>query len=197
MKLYTSLTSPFGHKCRLVVHAEGLADRVQIVQPDIKSEAYVNVNPLRKVPALELDDGRVLINSPLIAAYLASQGDGAKTYPEVEREKWDVLNKEAIADGMVEAGVLIFMEGLRAEDERSQSWLERQNGKITAALDVFEAESSTYGDAAHIGLLSLASGLAWFDRRDIIGDWRESHPNLKSWLERFAQNDFWQASNND
>lgn len=191
MKLHTSLTSPFGYKCRFAVRVAGLEDRVETVEADTKSEALRALNPLSKVPTLELDDGRVVINSSIIAAYLADQAGDCPLYPTDEAEKWNVLYLEALADGMVEAGVLVFYESLRPEGEKSPAWVEKQQVKIKMALGVFEAKAKDFGDTPHIGLLSLAAGLSWFDRRDVVGNWHADHPNLSAWLDRFMENEFW------
>ena len=191
MKLHTSMTSPFGYKCRMAVVALGLENRVEVVEADTKSEALRNINPLSKVPALELDDGRVVINSPIIAAYLADQAGPSDLYPADEAAKWNVLYMEALADGMVDAGVLVFYEGLRPDGEKSPAWIEKQQGKIKTGLGVFEAQAKDFGDMPHIGLIALAAGLAWFDRRDIVGNWHGDHPNLSAWLHRFKKHEFW------
>src|SRR3989339_1968377 len=119
MKLYTTLTSPYGRKCRIVALVAGVADRVAVTQVDYKAEPYGAVNPLKKVPALELDDGTVLIDSPVISAYLASLGDTAKVMPVDAMAKWKSLSLEALADGITDAGVMIFVE--RRRDENLQS----------------------------------------------------------------------------
>jgi len=197
MKLHTSLTSPFGHKCRLVVQLANIVDRVEIVQPDLKSEEYAKLNPLAKVPALELNDDRTLINSPLISAYLASQSNSDEIYPVGEKQKWDALNMEAISDGITEAAVLVFMEGMRPEQEQSVAWIDRQRKKIKAGLAVLEAQASGFGDDVHIGLLSLAALLCWFDLRGVVADWRAQYPNLSVWSDGFFKRDFYQAAEPD
>jgi len=191
MKLHTSLTSPFGYKCRMAIRVAGLESSVEVVEADTKSEALRQINPLSKVPALELGDGRVVINSPLIAAYFSELSVNDDLCPAGGAEKWDVLYFEALADGMVEAGVLIFYESLRADGEKSPTWVDKQQGKIKMALGVFEAQAKDFGKASDIGLLSLAAGLSWFDRRDIIGNWQGDYPNLSAWLDRFMQREFW------
>ncbi len=191
MKLYTSLTSPFGRKCRIVVQRAGLAARVEIVPTDNKSEAYRKINPLSKVPALERGDGSILIDSPVICAYLASVGESANTVmPADDEERWRALCLEALADGIMEAGILIFMENKREETLRSQQWMDVQATKINAGLDAIEAQADTFGARTDIGVLSVAVCALWLEFRKVSVDFRAHRPNLSAWLERFAAHDF-------
>lgn len=197
MKLYTSMTSPFGHKCRMIAHISGLSDRIEICGADLKSAEFSKLNPLAKVPVLQLDNGTMLADSPVISAYFASLGDeqtGEKTHPQDPDLKWAVLHFEALADGIVDAGILIFMESMRPEDKQSDDWVAKQMKKVTAGLDDLETQITSAGNQVHVGLLSLAAGLSWFDLRNVGGDWREGRPNLAIWFEQFAKHDFWIAT---
>jgi len=141
-----------------------------------------------------LDDGRALIDSPVIAAYLASLGDGAQVYPQDPDTKWQALHLEALADGITDAGVLAYLEERRADGEKSQGWLDKQFGKMNAGLDVIEAQAARFKDRTDIGVLAVASGLGWIELRNVGGNWRTDRPNLSAWMDDFATRDCWKAT---
>ena len=65
MNLLLRGPSPFGRKCRFAIRHLGLADRVEVGDPD--SEDHIRaLNPLAKVPALMRDDGDALFDSRVI-----------------------------------------------------------------------------------------------------------------------------------
>ena len=80
MKLFQTYASPFPTRVRLLIYAKGLD--VELVEPPgfhASTEAkgdYLKVNPIGRVPALVLDDGRVLPESEVICEYLED------AYPE-------------------------------------------------------------------------------------------------------------------
>ena len=74
MKLYQTYTSPFPTRVRLVLYAKGIEAEI-IEPPGFHSSAeskgdYLKLNPIGRVPALVLDDGRVLPESEVICEYL-------------------------------------------------------------------------------------------------------------------------------
>jgi len=191
MKLYTSLTSPFGRKCRIVAHVVGLLERVEVCPVDYKTDAYRALNPLAKVPALECDDGMVLIDSPVIAAYLDSCGGAPDVvYPISPKARWQALALEALADGIMDAGVLIFLENKRRAEHRSEGWLAAQAGKVNAGLDALESHAGDFGHQRTIGILATAAALSWLEYRDIVGDIRRTRPRLGAWLDEIAREPF-------
>ncbi len=190
MKLYTSLTSPFGRKARIVVQMTGLTARVELVTVDNKSAQYTKINPLNKVPALERDDGSILIESSVICAYLASVGESATVMPEDSEERWRALVLEALADGIMEAGILVLLENRRDAAVRSQQWVDFQTAKVNAGLDAIEAQAATFGARTDIGVLSVAVCALWLEFRKIVGDVRGGRPNLGAWLEQIETRDF-------
>lgn len=190
MKLFTSLTSPFGRKCRMVAHVAGITGRVEVADIDYKAQSYKKTNPLGKVPALQRDDGTVLIDSPVICEYLASLVSGTAIYPADQEARWQQLCLEALADGITDAGVLIFMENKRHEDLRSQEWMEKQADKIHAGLDAVEAVAAEFGDSTSIGVLACAAAISWLEFRHIVNGIRTARPNLSAWLEEISTKDF-------
>jgi glutathione S-transferase len=79
MKLWQTYLSPFPTRVRLVLYAKGL-DIPFVEPPGIHDRAnkgdYLKINPLGRVPTLELDDGRTLPESEVICEYLED------VYPE-------------------------------------------------------------------------------------------------------------------
>lgn len=71
MKLYSRPLSPYSARVRVALHAKGLAFQHEIVEMGwSKNPAFLEVNPLGRVPVLELDDGTRLIESSAIVEYL-------------------------------------------------------------------------------------------------------------------------------
>jgi glutathione S-transferase len=140
MKLIGSLPSPFTRKTRIVA-AEKRVEYVWEVQnvwaPDNPVADY---NPLGKVPVLVLDDGTALYDSRVICEFLDSVSPIGKLLPVDHRERIEVRRWEALADGVLEAGVLARLEGMRPAGERSQPWIERQMGKVVRGLDALDIE---------------------------------------------------------
>lgn len=189
MKLFTSLTSPYGRKCRLVAHVAGVMDRVDVVDVNYKADEYVRVNPLKKVPALERDDGSVLIDSAVISAYLASLGDEAKVYPKGDG-RWQSLSLEALGDGMTDAGVLIFVEKKRDAEKCSDAWIAQQTGKINAGLDAINAQASGFKGRTDIGVLAVAASVGWLEFRSVVPGIRDGRPHLAAWMNEISQQGF-------
>jgi len=70
--LYGSYVSPF--TCRVVIQIRAKGLDIPLVDPpdDIHSNAYREINPLGKIPALD-DDGQILPESEVICEYLERQ----------------------------------------------------------------------------------------------------------------------------
>lgn len=168
MKLYASLASSFARKIRVMLIEKSVKHELEMVnlwEPnDLKK-----TNPIGKVPALKLDDGRVLISSPLIAEYVDSRYPSPRFIPEDTEFRLEVRRREALADGTMDA-VSASLYEMRFHDEakRSQAWLDRQRGKIDAGFAALEemlggrqwcvGNAMSLADiavACHIGFISL------------------------------------------
>ena len=72
MKLYGVVQSNFTAKCRIVLYEKGLLDQVELVAVPADgpgAAAYRAINPLGKIPALEVD-GTIIVESEVINEYL-------------------------------------------------------------------------------------------------------------------------------
>jgi glutathione S-transferase len=184
MRLAYAPLSPFVRKVTVVAIECGLDDRIERVNSDPWNEKdpLPQMNPLGKVPALQLDDGSVLTGSSLICHYLDSLKP--KLVPKDAAAQWRDRALEALADGVMEAGVATVVERLRRpESYRWKSWEERQVQKIRRTLDSLDVEAAAgrLGGAPTLGRLSVAIALGYVDFRLGDLDWRKGRPALAAW----------------
>lgn len=183
--LRSSPPSPFGRKVKIAAHALDLIDRIEIVRTDTTNpdDPIRALNPLGKIPALELDDGTVLFDSRVIVEYLDWLAGGGTVIPAEPRERFASLRLQALADGLTEAALLqVYEARLRPEDQRSDRWLELQSGKVTRALAALEAAPPPVD--IRVGQIATACALGYLDLR-FEGRWRDGHPKLVAWLDAF------------
>ena len=132
MKLTYSPASPYARKVRIAAIELGLIDKIAFVptavQPGKFNEDYSQtINPLRKLPALILDDGSTIVNSFVIAEYLDELAGGGKLFPASGPDKWKRKTEHSILQGMLEAMLLCRYEKmLRPEEKRWQTWYDDQ-----------------------------------------------------------------------
>jgi glutathione S-transferase len=194
MKLIGSVTSPYVRKVRIVL-AEKKLD-YQFVLDDVWGDdaRITDSNPLGKVPCLVMEGGESVFDSRVIVEYLDTLSPVGKLIPTQGRERAEVKTWEALADGLLDAALLARMEATwvhRHERERSQAWIDRQMGKIAAAL---ASMSRGLGDkpfcsGIHLSLSDIAVGcaLAYLDFRFPNVDWRAAHPNLHKLHDKLMQ----------
>lgn len=169
MKLYASPASSFARKIRVLLIEKNVSHEV-VMMNLWEPNDYQTINPIGKVPALKLDDGRVLINSPLIADYIDGKYPDPRFIPSDPETRLEVRRWEAIADGMMDAIALSIYEN-RFHDEaaRSKVWLDRQRGKIDAglaALDAFLGNRKwLVGDSMTLADLAISCHLGFIAQR--------------------------------
>jgi glutathione S-transferase len=180
--------SPFGRKARIAVSVLGLAGKVA-VEPAANQDPADPIreqNPLGKVPVLLLDDGGTLFDSPVILEYLDLLAGGGKIIPTDTKARFDALRLEALADGILDASILIVYEGrYRPTEKHEQKWLDLQAGKVARGLAAAEAAPPGLDSPPNVGQITLACALGYRDFR-FGNDWRNDHPRLAAWLEAFA-----------
>jgi glutathione S-transferase len=184
--LRSSPFSPFGRKVKLALVHLGLADQVTVVVTDTMNEddPIRQQNPLGKIPALILDDGTVLYDSRVILEYLDIEAGGGKIIPVQPRARIAALRLQALADGIMDAGILQRYEVMFHDPERrDEKWLDHQRGKVARALATLEAQSPDLD--INVGTMALACALGYQDLR-FEGAWRAGHPKLVAWLEAFT-----------
>ncbi|MCW2243976.1 glutathione S-transferase C-terminal domain-containing protein [Azospirillum canadense] len=191
MKLRWSPTSPYVRKVMMVAIECGLENAIEkqttnawAADTDLPTD-----NPLCKVPALVLEDGTTLFDSPVVAEYLDTLHDGPRLFPATGPARWAALRQQALADGICDAAILRRLESQRPDGEKSPNWMERQRRAVTRALDVLEAEAAGLGDTPTIGTLALLVALGYLDFRFGHEDWRQGRPALTRWFESMSARD--------
>ncbi|WP_146347440.1 glutathione S-transferase [Phaeobacter marinintestinus] len=189
MKLITADASPFARKVRVVLRETGQTDAVEEVQvmttPVATADEVKAANPLGKIPALILDDGRALFDSRVITRYLDSVA-GAGLYPE--DRIWDILTLEAMADGILEAAVLMVYEGrVRPEEKQYAGWVEAQWAKAIRGVGaVNDTWMEMLSGPLNMCQISVGCALGYLDFRHPDRDWRADHPALAEWYVTFG-----------
>ena len=189
VKLYHTTTSPFVRKVLVAAHELGLADRIELAflrpVPTRADPELSKVNPLNKIPALVLDDGSVLYDSSVIVEYLSSLAwDGARVLPSSGPERLRVRRLEALCDGILEAGILVFYEkATRPESHWWLPWLDGQSEKARQGLDALELEVAGFGEAFDLAQVCAALTFGWLEFRNPLGDVRAGRPALTAWYD--------------
>jgi glutathione S-transferase len=181
--------SPFVRKTRIGATLCGLGDRIRVETADTRSPDVPirRIIPLGKFPALVLEDGRSLFDSRVILEFFDAEAGGGVIIPVAGRARFDALTLQALADGIMDAGVIsIYEERWRPPEARQQPWLDHQQGKIDRALAAFEADPPALAGSPHVGQIALACALGYLDLR-FAGTWRGDHPKLVAWLAGFEE----------
>ena len=192
MKLIGSLTSPYVRKVR-IVFSEKKVD-VDHVPENVWSPDTIigQTNPLGKVPCLVLDDGGVIYDSRVIVEYADGLSPVSKLIPADTRDRATVKTWEALADGIMDAGILARLElTLRPAEQQSQAWVDRQMGKIQAALRQMSEQlgENAWCHSNQMTLADIALGCAvgYLLFRFPEVQWQAQYPNLDRLYQKLMQ----------
>ena len=190
MKLLVTRASPYARKTRAAVIELGLDDQVDVVEVPIRlpqdSKPDVEaVNPLGKIPVLELNDGSLIADSPVIVAYLDALAGGG-LIPAGDA-RWRALTLEALADGCMDAGFVLRMEQLKDEERRDPAEISAYTAKIARTLDRIEQEPHWLAGDFNVGQLALACALDWIAFRDLVSDPLVGRTRLSGWLDTVSK----------
>jgi glutathione S-transferase len=182
MKLYASPASSFARKIRVMLIEKNVTHEVEMLNLWEPND-YQSINPIGKVPALKLDDGRVLINSPLIADYVDGKYPHPRLIPADPDARIEVRRWEAFADGTMDAVAASFYETrFHDETKRSQPWLDRQRGKIDAGFTALEGMLGKrpwcVGEAMSLADIAIACHLGFITLRLPHFFQQDRYPNL-------------------
>lgn len=192
MKLIGSLASPFARKVRVVMLEKKL-DYELILENVWSTDTKIQQsNPLGKVPCLLMEDGGAMFDSRVIVEYLDTLTPVGKLIPPQGRERVEVKNWEALADGVLDAAILVFLEKkLRTPEMQSAEWMQRQMDKVHAGI---KAMSNGLGEKPfcvgnHLTLADISVGCAldWISFRFPEVDWKTAYPNLVKLVEKLSE----------
>jgi glutathione S-transferase len=189
MQLLSHPFSPYGRKVRIAMAMKGLDDRIEVTQVDtnpLENPDIVRANPLGKIPALVVDGDTAVFDSHVICEYLDNLAPAPVLFPKGGVERVRTLTLGALADGILDAALLLVYEKrFRPEERWHAPWQARQQLKIDRSLDALEQKPPVWKDAPDYGHLTLAVALGYLDFRH-EGSWRAGHPGLVAWLDQFA-----------
>jgi glutathione S-transferase len=192
MKLIGSGASPYVRKVRVVLAEKKLDYSYELENVWTAETTIHQSNPLGKVPCLIMEDGSAMYDSRVIAEYLDTLTPVCKLLPPNGRDRADVKVWEALADGVLDAAVLVRLEKtLRPPEQQSAAWVERQMGKVHAGLAAMSAElgESPFCKGNHYTLADVAVGcaLGWLQFRFPQIDWRTDYPNLARLFDKLSE----------
>lgn len=189
MRLYSSRTSPYARKVRVVADELGLADLIEEIMTDPFNPPpeFLAANPLSKIPTLLTEKGEALPDSSLIIEYLQTRGRGLAALPRGSK-RWTCLRRQQVAEGTIDAAVAIVLEKRRPESIIYTAFLDRQAGIIQRSLDLLNLETSALSnDAPSVVEITAGVALAYLDFRLPYLEWRKNHEALAQWFAQFSQ----------
>ncbi len=188
MKLVTSLTSPYGRKVRVVLLEKKIPFQLQVENPWQADSVVPSLNPLGKVPVLVLEDGESVFDSRVIVEYLDHVSPVAHLIPAEPKTRMVVRGVEALADGVTDAAVAVYLEKKRAAEQQSGDWLLLQEKTLFRGLEALSealGEKPWYlGNSMTLADVACGCMLGYLDLRFAEIDWRNAHPNLAKLFDK-------------
>jgi len=186
MTLHWSPRSPYVRKVMIAASEMGLTDRIRIVRTIVGGTTphaeLMRINPLGKIPTLELEDGSVIYDSPVIIEYLDTLHSGPKLFPVAWPERLTALRRHALGQGMLDNALPLLGEGFRPSERQSEPHKLLWRAKLRACVDALEHEAEALSASGFtVGHLAIGVALAYLDFRFANLAWRDGHPKLAAW----------------
>jgi glutathione S-transferase len=183
LELKYGAVSPYVRKVMVVAHETGAAERITLtpVKTQEEPERIVPFNPLGKIPVLILDDGSVIYDSPVICEYLDAEFGEHRLLPPSGTRRWRIMTRVALADGLLDAGILVRHERLRPAERQSAEWIDKQLGKIVGGLDVLERDAASLDGDLDLGKIAVGCALGDLPLRVPETADRARWPRLAQW----------------
>ena len=189
MKLLASLASPYTRKVRIVLAEKKIECDMELVDVFPVDNPVNPHNPLGKIPTLLLDDGTPIYDSRVIVEFLDGKSPISRLIPEDMRERVAVRRWEALADGVLDAGLLVRYEALRDKKERSQAWSDKQLARIKRGMAQMTSELSErpwcHNERYSLADIAVGCCLGWLAfRKPGDVDWHKEYPALGKHYEK-------------
>ena len=123
MKLYGSPFSPYARKARVLVLEKKIQCEFVVEDPWSTDSRIPVMNPLGKVPVLQIGPDSYLFESALVVHYL-DHIDGKPLQPKDAAGYWQSQWWQALGNGMIDATIARVLETRRPEEEQGNA---RQN----------------------------------------------------------------------
>jgi glutathione S-transferase len=184
MKIYDREGTPNAARIRIVLAEKGLENQIEFVSIDLigaeqKQPAFLTMNPIGKIPVLELDDGTVISESTAITEYLDNLDGNPTLTGKTPREKGlihmmqrrvEMMVLEAI-DDYFHYGTPGLGKALRPwrmpDWSGAKEWGERRGAQAVRNMpyfnDILAKKPFVAGDAFSMADISLWAALAFAD----------------------------------
>jgi glutathione S-transferase len=192
MKLTFSPASPFARKVRIAAIELGLIDRLDFVAttvaPGQPNPEYSQITPLKKLPALILDNGDVIVDSYVIVEYLDELAGGGKLVPASGPTRWRVKSDHSLLQGMLDAMLLCRYEKMvRPQGLQWQAWSDDHWNRAWSGMARFEKQADVLSRPLDIVQIGLVCVLGYADFRFADCGWRKAYPKLDAFHQKMLE----------
>jgi glutathione S-transferase len=176
-------------KVRIAAIELGLIDKIEFmpatVVPGQPNDEYSHINPLKKLPALILDNGDVIIDSYVIVEYLDELAGGGKLIPASGANRWGVKSDHSLLQGMLDSMLLCRYEKMvRPQGLQWPAWSEDHWKRAWSGMARFEKQADVLSRPLDIVQIALTCVLGYADFRFADCGWRKAYPKLDAFHER-------------
>jgi glutathione S-transferase len=183
MRLLGSTRSPYTRKVRIVLAEKRIDCDLEMVDVAPVENPVNRHNPLGKIPTLVLDDGTALYDSRVIVEFLDNVSPFSRLIPEDNRDRVNVRRWEALADGVLDAGLLVRYESIREKNEQSKDWADKQLARIHRGMAQMTTDLGgrgwCHGDRYSLADIAVGCCLGWLDyRKPGELDWHAEYASL-------------------
>jgi glutathione S-transferase len=191
MKLFYTPLKGLVHKVQVVAIEKGVYDRLEpcAVVPYEQWEGLTAVNPLSKVPTLQLDDGTPIYGGHVIYEYLDSLTPEPQLFPKEGKARWVELTRLTLGDQLFDMTNQRRFELNRPEEHVRADVKTRIENAIQRGLDRVNHDCADYTGLT-VGQISIACALKYHDWQaghgNVPWNWRDGRPALQTWFDRFT-----------
>ena len=191
MKLYYHPISTYSQKVLVALYEKNIefeSELVMLMDPDAR-ERYRQVYPLGKIPALVLDDGRLIPESTIIIEYLDTLGGPALVSGNADEQR-QIRFKDRMLDLYLNDNVAtLLFQGMKAAEDRDTARIEQARFQIETLYGFMDkelgeqafiaGETFSMADCAAAAPLLYAQQIAPYDE----------HPNICAYFDRLSSRD--------
>lgn len=197
--LISATPSPYARMNRIAMMEKGIPFELKSEIPWHKDTTQTpQYNPLEKLPILLFDDGREPVyDSAHIQEYIVQKYPDKS--PRLITGDIDADLKarqiQTLAEGVMDAFVLVFFETARPKEKQSEEWMGRQNRKVDGGMKAFEElvkarpEGQDYliGNQLTIADIALCCAAEQINFGNLRPGWQETYPNLAKYMEKMDE----------